>query len=67
VLRATLGDGTPLVLRAGALQRPYASLSALGFDALNARIWGGLHFRDAMEDTYYLGHATAGRVMQVVR
>ena len=66
VLRRTLGDDTPLLLKAGALQRPYATLTALEHDALNARIWGGLHFRDSMEDTYYLGHTTADEVMSVV-
>ena len=54
------------LLKAGALQRPYATLTALEHDALHARIWGGLHFRDAMEDTYYLGHTTADEVMSVV-
>jgi hypothetical protein len=67
VLRRTLGDDTPLVLRFGDLTRRYGSLSALEHDALNARIWGGLHFRDAMEDGYALGHTTANRVMRVVR
>ena len=67
VLRRTFGDDTPLVLKAGTLQRSYASLSALEHDALNARIWGGLHFRDAMEDGYHLGHTTAAQVMTAVR
>ena len=56
---ATFGDDTPLVLKAGGVQRSYATLSALEHDALNARIWGGLHFRDAMDDGYHLGHTTA--------
>ena len=64
VLRRTLGDHTTLVLKSGALTRTYTSLSALEHDALNARIWGGLHFRTAMEDTYDLGHRTANRVMR---
>ncbi len=67
VLRQTLGEDTALVLKAGVLQRPYANLSALEHDALHARIWGGLHVRDAMEDGYLLGHTTADRVMSVVR
>jgi hypothetical protein len=67
VLRQTLGDDTPLLLKAGNLQRPYATLSALEHDALHARIWGGLHFRDSMEDTYYLGHSTANQVMKAVK
>jgi hypothetical protein len=67
VLRLTLGEDTPLVLRAGPVTRSYTNLTALEHDALNARIWGGLHFRDAMEDGYHLGHTTAQRVMAVVR
>ena len=66
VLRQTLGDDTTLVLRQGGQARTYASLTALEHDALNARIWGGLHFRDAMEDGYLLGHTTAQRVMRVI-
>ena len=66
VLRRTLGDDTALVLTAGAITRSYATLTALEHDALNARIWGGLHFRDAMDDGYYLGHTTADRVMSAV-
>jgi hypothetical protein len=62
VVRRTLGDDTSLALRSGALERTYPTLSALEHDALNARIWGGLHFRDAMDDGYLLGHMTARRV-----
>lgn len=67
VVRQTLGDDTPLVIRVGSQARSYATLSALEHDALHARIWGGLHFRDAMDDGYYLGHTTAQRVMRVIR
>ncbi len=67
VLRLTLGDDTALVLRIGTQTRSYATISALEHDALNARIWGGLHFRDGMDDGYLLGHTTAQRVMQVIR
>ena len=42
------------------------TLTALEHDAFHARIWGGLHFRDAMDDGYYLGHTTADRVMKVL-
>lgn len=63
VLRETLGDDTPLVLRSGGVERSYPTLSALEHDALHARIWGGLHFRDAMEDGYRLGHAVARLVI----
>ena len=62
-----MGDDTPLVLRIGSQTRSYATISALEHDALNSRIWGGLHFRDAMEDGYYLGHTTAERVIRVIR
>ncbi len=44
------------------VERSYATLTALEHDALHARIWGGLHFRDAMRDGYRLGHTTARRV-----
>lgn len=73
VVRQTLGDAVPLVLRAPpsatgvVLERSYATLTDLEHDALHARIWGGLHFRDAMEDGYYLGHTTADRVMHSLR
>ena len=68
VLRQTLGDDVSLVLRAtGRADRTYATLTALEHDALHARIWGGLHFRDAMDDGYHLGHTTAERVMRALR
>ena len=70
VIRQTLGEDTALTLRlqtpAGVLVRPYANLAALEDDAFHARIWGGLHFRKAMEDGYFIGHETARRVMQVL-
>jgi len=66
VVRQTLGDDTRLVLRAGGLERTYDTLTALEHDALHARIWGGLHFRDAMDDAYHLGHETARRVMSEI-
>ena len=67
VLRRTLGDHTPLVLEVGGVERRYATLSALEHDAFHARIWGGLHFRDAMDDGYLLGHTTARQVMRAIR
>lgn len=67
VMRRTFGDDTPLVLKGSGTQRSYATLTALEHDALNARIWGGLHFRDAMEDGYLLGHTTADRVIAAIR
>ncbi len=73
VVRRTLGDDVPLVLRAipdpttgVVVERSYATLTALEHDALHARIWGGLHFRDAMRDGYRLGHTTARRVMRAL-
>ena len=44
--------------------RTYATLTQLEHDALNARIWGGFHFRDAMADAYAIGHRTARTVME---
>ena len=63
---SSAANRTPLVLKGSGTQRSYATLSALEHDALNARIWGGLHFRDAMEDGYRLGHRTADRVIAAV-
>ncbi|UUZ61366.1 vanadium-dependent haloperoxidase [Nocardioides sp. B-3] len=67
VVRQTLGDDITPVLRSGGLERTYTSLSALEHDAFHARIWGGLHFRDAMEDGYLLGHTMADQVMRAIR
>ncbi len=73
VVRRTLGDDTSLVLLSRApdgsvvATRTYPSLSAIENDALNARVWGGLHFRDAMDDGYQLGHATANQVYRLVQ
>jgi hypothetical protein len=66
VIREKLGETTPLELRSSTLPTPrtYATLTQLEHDALNARIWSGLHFRDAMSDAYAIGHRTARAVMQ---
>lgn len=63
-IRGMLGEHTTLVLRNPTLgaERTYTTLTALESDALNARIWGGLHFRDAMDDGYDLGRRTAQAV-----
>ena len=45
---------------------PTPPWSELELDALNSRIWGGLHFRDAMSDAYGIGHRTARTVMQAM-
>jgi hypothetical protein len=66
VVRQTLGDDTGLTLRIGTQARSYDSLTALEHDTLHARIWGGLHFRDAMDDGYYLAHTTAQRVIDAI-
>ncbi len=65
VVRQTLGNRTPLELISvnSPTHRTYPTLRALEEDAFLARIWGGLHFRDAMDDGYRLGHLTARRVM----
>jgi hypothetical protein len=39
--------------------RNYTSLDALSRDAFNARIWLGIHFRDAMEDSVWIGNESA--------
>jgi hypothetical protein len=48
-------------------ERHYATLSALEHDAFMARIWAGIHFRDAMDDGYYIAHKTARRVEALLR
>ncbi|MET1058906.1 MAG: vanadium-dependent haloperoxidase [Nocardioides sp.] len=67
-IRLTFGEETPLHLvstnmNATVKERDYTSLSDIETDALNSRIWGGLHFRDAMEDAYDIGRETARRVL----
>ena len=67
-IRETFGEETPLHLvstnvNATVKERDYAYLSDIELDALNSRIWGGLHFRDAMEDAYDIGRESARRVM----
>ncbi|KGN30998.1 hypothetical protein N802_05180 [Knoellia sinensis KCTC 19936] len=69
VVRRTLGDKVTLEMISGTtpVHRTYTSLKALEFDAFHARIWGGLHFRDAMDDGYRIGHLTARHVMADLR
>jgi hypothetical protein len=59
-VRCHLGDVT-LTLAGAGDPRTYTSLATLEQDALDSRIWGGIHFRDAMEDAYHLGHVVAAR------
>jgi hypothetical protein len=69
VVRILLGEHTPLTLRSSLTPTPrsYLRLADLEADALNARIWLGIHFRDAMEDGYSLAHRTARRVVRALR
>ncbi len=66
VIRQMLGERTPLELISvnSPTPRTYPTLRALEWNALQSRIWGGLHFRDAMVDGYRIGHVTARRVME---
>ena len=68
VIRTRFGDTIPLELRSSVvpIPRTYATLEELELDALNSRIWGGLHFRDAMSDAYGIGRRTARTVMQAM-
>jgi hypothetical protein len=70
-IRLTFGEETPLRLvstnpNALVKERDYDYLSDIDTDALNSRIWDGLHFRDAMEDAYDIGRETERRVMRKV-
>ena len=67
VVRRVLGEATPLEMRSSAgAPRPYTHVSEIEFDAFHARIWGGLHYRKAMADTYDMGHRTALRVISAL-
>lgn len=59
-VRCHLGD-IPLTLIGAGAPRSYASLTALEHEAFLSRIWGGIHFRDAMDDAYLIGHTVARR------
>lgn len=66
VVRRLIGEHTPLTLRtppAVGTSRTYATLSEIEHEAFHARIWGGLHYRKAMVDTYEMGHRTAVQVL----
>ena len=67
-VRQLLGEDTALELVSvnAPRSRVYRRLSTLEQDAFAARIWSGLHFRDAMEDGYRIGHKTARRVLAMV-
>ena len=68
-IRMMLGEDTGLTLHSYATggDRTYDDLTTIEDEAFHARIWGGLHFRDAMEDGYELGHETARRVAMRLR
>lgn len=68
VIRRTLGEETSLELRSSATgtARVYPNLTTIEYDAFHARIWSGLHFRDAMQDAYKIGHRTARRVIRAL-
>ena len=44
--------------------RTYPTLREIEHDAFHARIWGGLHFRTAMEDAYAIGHTAADKILR---
>jgi hypothetical protein len=68
-LRMMMGEDTHLTLHSYSTgtDRVYSSLEPIERQAFRARIWGGLHFRDAMQDGYAMGHATARRVRAALR
>ena len=70
VVRRLMGERTALELRSTSFPtapRTYARLGDIERDAFNARIWSGLHFRDAMEDGYSIGHRTARKVIETLQ
>ena len=69
IVRRTLGENTPLTLYSSVSKTDWKfnNLSDIEDNAFHARIWGGLHFRTAMEDAYYIGHQTANRVLLKIR
>ena len=60
-VRCHLGD-IPLTLNGAGAPRTFTSLTAMEHEAFMSRIWGGIHFRDAMEDAYLIGHTVARQV-----
>lgn len=61
-VRCHLGDVSLTLTGAGGASRTYAGLTALEHAALLSRIWGGIHFRDAMDDSFVIGHTVARQV-----
>jgi hypothetical protein len=68
VIRRTLGEETSLELHSSATGtvRVYPNLTTIEYDTFHARIWSGLHFRDAMTDAYRIGHRAARRVIRTL-
>ncbi len=68
-IRQALGEKTSLTLHSSTVDRKitYPDLTSIETAALHARIWGGLHFRDAMEDAYSIGHRTADLTLKALR
>lgn len=61
-VRCHLGD-IPLTITGNTgVPRTYDSLTAMEHDAFLSRIYGGIHFRTAMEDAYLIGHTVADQV-----
>ncbi len=60
-VRCHLGD-IPLTLNGAGAPRTYTSLATMEHDAFMSRIWGGIHFRDSMDDAYLIGHSVARHV-----
>jgi len=60
-VRCHLGD-VSLTLNGAGAPRTYPSLAVMEHEAFMSRIWGGIHFRDAMDDAYLIGHTVAQRV-----
>jgi hypothetical protein len=68
-IRRLLGENTTLTLHSynTKADRTYTTLGAIEHDAFHARIWGGLHFRTAMEDAYAIGHEAANQILRKLR
>lgn len=61
-VRCHLGEIPLTITGAGGPPRTYPSLAAMEQAAFVSRIWGGIHFRDAMDDAYTIGHTVARQV-----
>jgi hypothetical protein len=68
VVRMLLGEQTALTMSSSVTgtSRSYTRLADIEDEALHARIWLGIHFRDAMEDGYSLAHRTARQVLHAL-